>query len=139
MGEKRPPGSSDSGVPAAGAVGRDVDVVGRKAARTVEWLVTLSTKVQWLSKWVYMLRILGARPFALWEGFSEYGEGQKEPKVLELEVSVWTLHTKTDVEILRDECRTINRFYYWAIWNNIRIKGQKDIREFSKFRNLSGY
>lgn len=50
MGEKRPPGSSDSGVPAAGAVGGDVDVVGRKAARTVEWLVTLSTKVQWLSK-----------------------------------------------------------------------------------------
>lgn len=50
MGDKGPPGSSDSGVPEAGAAGGDVEVVRRKAARTVGWLVTLSTKVQWLSK-----------------------------------------------------------------------------------------
>lgn len=45
-GEEGPLGGGGSGVPAAGAVGEDVEAMGRKAARTVGRLVTLSTEVQ---------------------------------------------------------------------------------------------
>lgn len=40
-------------MPAGRAAGGDAKVVGRKAARRVEKLVTLNTKVQWLSKSAY--------------------------------------------------------------------------------------